>query len=270
MRDPVDAPRFRMPFDPVFDLMPVRAAYTLRQALNGSPDDATTLLLLAECYRQRSMFEQALPLYRRLATLDPPSMMRERVEQVRQLATDQAARCLAELLPEPPEKWQNRDELERSLRADLATGRAESAALLLEKAYPVEARPWPVADRLATLWLHLGHPTQARAVWRAAVDVPQPAVADARIAASYLAEDDFDSARQSYREAIRKDQTLFEVHYGLAVLEQDAGHALAAYDAALRAALRAPNKVAEDAARLIVEQARPYVDLTGSGVELKQ
>ena len=52
-----------------------------------------------------------------------------------------------------------------------------------------------VLDRMATLRLHLGEPEQARDLWRRASAVPNPAVRDARIAATFLAEEQFEAAR---------------------------------------------------------------------------
>ena len=86
-------------------------------------------------------------------------------------------------------------ELDRVVTGLLATGRAAAAADILEKANPPERASWDVLDRMATLRLHLGEPARARALWQKGLgEAPDPAVAAARIGATYLAEEDFESA----------------------------------------------------------------------------
>ena len=132
-------------------------------------------------------------------------------------------------------------ELDRVLTALLASGRAESAADVLEKANPPERSSWEVLDRMATLRLHLGEPARAPALWQRGMgEAPEPAVASARIGATHLAEEDFDAARLAYRRALESKPGLFEACFGLAVLEQDAGDATAAYELARKAVAAAP------------------------------
>ena len=58
-------PRFRLPFDPVFDLSTVRTTYALRQAADAAPDDFVALLLLGpDSSRAARMNEAALPAAR--------------------------------------------------------------------------------------------------------------------------------------------------------------------------------------------------------------
>jgi tetratricopeptide (TPR) repeat protein len=251
-------PRFRLPFDPVFDLSRARATYALEEARRRAPDDSRTLLALAMEYQSRGMWEAALPLLERLAVLDPPGQRRALARQAREQSAYQAARCLAELGPAPPSGWKNLDELERAVRSDLETGRARSAAELIERAYPARSRSWETTDRLATLWLHLGEPARARAAWRSAPDPPRPALVAARVAASHLVEGDFDAARPLYARAIAAEPELFEAHHGLAVLEADAGRAREALAAATRAEATAPTDLAREASRAIAALARGY------------
>jgi tetratricopeptide (TPR) repeat protein len=98
--------------------------------------------------------------------------------------------------------------------------------------------------------------------------VPQPAVREARIGATYLAENDFESARKHYRLALEAKPDLFEALYSLAVVEADSGDAATAFALARKAAASAPNEASRTAARLlsmrlarfaraVVELARP-------------
>jgi tetratricopeptide (TPR) repeat protein len=255
--DPI--PRFRLPLDPVFDLSAARVSYAGRQALARTPDDPLTLNLLSQSFQARGMDEAALPLLDRLAGLGIRSLdqiqEREHAEAVRNLLR-------ARLGPMPPTNAENGSELERAITALLATGRAASAAELIAREFPARARSWTRADGLATLWLHLGEPALARRVWEESVDVdmPRPALRSARVALTYLVQDDFEPARRYYREALAVEPVLFEAHYGLAVLELDAGRAAPARVAARLAVAHAPTDVARAAAQAIIAAVEPYAE----------
>jgi tetratricopeptide (TPR) repeat protein len=135
--------------------------------------------------------------------------------------------------------------------AQLASGRAESAAALLEQAYRSQPAPWEIIDKIATLRLHLGEPSRARDWWQKATSIPQPGLRDARIGTTYLVEGDFDAARRYYHQALDIDHDLLEARYCLAVLEQDAGLASAAHAAALRVVEGAQDDSLRSAARAI-------------------
>ena len=151
----------------------------------------------------------------------------------------------------PATTWRNLSELDQIVTAQLAAGRAESAAVLLERAYPPEKASWEIIDKMATLRLHLGEPARARELWRKATTIPEPGIQDARIGTTYLVEGDFDAARRHYQQALNANPNLFEAHYCLAVLEQDAGQARPAYEQADLALEAAQNDSARSAARAI-------------------
>jgi tetratricopeptide (TPR) repeat protein len=205
------------------------------------------------------MNDVAAELWERIARLDPPRQRVDITRRVQQGAIAQAALLRAQLGPEPPTKWKNLAELDGAVDRLLQSGRARGAAELLARAYPPEARPWPVADRLATLRLHLGEPAVARAIWQGALDPPRPALRDARVALTYMAEYDLARARGGYRAAVEREPKLFEAWYGLAVLARDAGDAKAALDAARRAAAAAPTDFARRAAKDLAALVEPYV-----------
>lgn len=258
-REPIEAPRFRMPFDPIFDLSPARATFMLREALALKPDDARCLVTLSQLYGSRGMHEAAYEVNLKLATLRPPNQKLAITAQMNQIGIDAAARNLAEMGPAPTGGTpRNQDERNRLLSALRASGRAATIADFLERSHPPEKRPWGVTDELATIWLHLGRPDLARAVWRSCTRPPNPAIVRARVAASYLVEDDFDPARDEYQEALRLDPNLFEAQFGLAILEQDAGNADAARAAARLARGLAPNNVARNAVVALEDFVDPY------------
>ncbi len=249
-RDPPGAPspRFRLPYDPVFDLSLIRATYALKRAAQVAPGDFLTLIYLRMAYEARAMNEALLPILDRLVAVHPIN-----VQQVDQQARARAARAEVErkLGARPSLTWGNKSDLARIENALLASGRAASAAELLEAANPAEGAPWEVVDRAATLWLHLGEPARARKFLEKAAGPQKPAIRQARIGATYLVEGDFAAARRHYRRALEESPDCFEAQYSLAVLEQDAGDAGAAYDHAFQAIKLAPHEAGRSAARAI-------------------
>ncbi len=249
-RDPPGAPspRFRLPYDPVFDLSLIRATYALKRAAQVAPGDFLTLIYLRMAYEARAMNEALLPILDRLVAVHPIN-----VQQVDQQARARAARAEVErkLGARPSLTWGNKSDLARIENALLASGRAASAAELHEAANPAEGAPWEVVDRAATLWLHLGEPARARKFLEKAAGPQKPAIRQARIGATYLVEGDFAAARRHYRRALEESPDCFEAQYSLAVLEQDAGDAGAAYDHAFQAINLAPHEAGRSAARAI-------------------
>jgi tetratricopeptide (TPR) repeat protein len=250
-------PRYRLPFDPVFDLSPVRATYALRKALEAAPEDFMTLLLIARSFADRGMADAELPYLERLVLLRP---INPEQAAILETAAARIVQLRARLVTAPPATWENLSELDQIVATQLAEGRPVSAAKFLERAYPAEPRPWEVADRLGIIRLHLGEPALARSSWEKADAPPRPAERTARVALTHLVEGSIEAARKGYRAAIADDSGLFEAHYGLAVLEQDAGRAREALAEAHEAAALAPGDVARDAARAIVALVSPYGD----------
>lgn len=247
--------RFRQPFDPLFDLSAARATYAFREALDLAPYDFSTLMLLSELFRSRGLTEAALPLMERLSEVSPINRFQtKKQEQFKELS----ANVRAALGAMPNLKWENLSELGLVVNRLLGSGRAESAALCLERAGTSEARTWEDADRIAGLWLHLGQPAKARALWEIVPKPPSEALRSSRIGTSYLTEGEFAKARESYKAALAADPDLFESLYGLALLEQDAGHAPEALDAARKAEKAAKNDVARSAVRTIIVTVTPY------------
>jgi tetratricopeptide (TPR) repeat protein len=244
--------RLRSPFDPIHDLSIVRATYALRRALELAPRDALSANTLKVAYDFRLMHEAVVPLLDRIKQNPVGSL---------------SAEYQNKMGSPPPTTWRNLSDLDQIVTTLLASGRALSAVLLLEKAYPPEHAPWEAAERIATLRLHLGEPARARAVLKNAQGVPDAAVREARIGTTFLAEGNLESARQHYRMALEAKPDLFEALYCQAVLEQDVGDAAAAFDLAKKATSSAPNDAARSAARSITSNvarfARPVMELAG-------
>jgi tetratricopeptide (TPR) repeat protein len=260
------AARFRARFDPVLDLSLVRATYALRRALELAPHDSLTLLSLRMAYDFRSMHEQALPLLARIERALPGRPL-QALEQVDGQSKRKRVDYIRKLGSPPATTWRNLSELDQIVTAQLASGRVESAAQLLEQAHPTDQAPWEIIDRIATLRLHLGEPVRARELWRKALAVQEGAIRDARIGTTYLVEGDFDAARGQYRKALEAKPDLFEACYCLAVLEQDAGDAPAAYELARTAARLAPDEASRTTARVIAAAVARFARRTGKGAD---
>ena len=255
-REPI--PRFKQPFDPVFDLSVARETYALKRAIEFAPDDFLAHLLLSNAYQSRMMNEAALPVLDRLSTFTPINP-----HQRKSIAESNAQRdaLLSALGPlQAPPAWRNLKEQSEIVNGLLSHGRAETAAIYLEKASAPETRSWEEADRIASLWLHLGEPSRARTIWQGVAKSSRPGLKASRIALTYLIEGEFDSARTQFQAAIASDPELFEAHYGLAVLEQDAGRAAEALQAARTAAKLATNDVARLASQSLVAFVTPYAN----------
>jgi tetratricopeptide (TPR) repeat protein len=246
--------RLRPAFDPINDLSIVRATSALRRALDLAPHKPLIASSLRIAYDSRLMHEAAISLLDRVR---PNEDKTKRADYESKMGSNQ------------PLTWKNLSELDQLVTTLLGSGRPESAALVLEKASASERAPWDIADRIGTLRLHLGQPLQARSAWEKAIAEPQPGLREARIGTTYLAENDFESARKHYRLALEAKPDLFEALYCLAVLEQDAGNAAAAFELAKKAVASAPDEVSRAAARLIasnvVRFARPVVELAAGG-----
>lgn len=242
------APRFRSPYDPVFDLSAVRATYALQEAHRIAPGDFMTLVLLRIAFESRQMHDAVLEVLDRTVEIPPINL----AQQAQIVHANDLRKELRRRLGSPPSSgWRNLSELDQAASALLGSGRSAAAAELLESALPTAGGSWPLVDAAAVLRLHLGEPARARALWERVPEPPSPAVRDARIATTFLVEGDFTAARRLFEQALKADPKLFEAHYSLAVLEQDAGNAQASYAQALVAVETAPNDADQAAARAV-------------------
>ena len=144
-----------------------------------------------------------------------------------------------------PRRWKNLSELDQLVTTLAGIGPGRDCGLAFSKRpVPQNVHPGTLRTGSATLRLHLGEPARARSAWEEGGRRAQsPDYAEARIGTTYLAENDFESARKHYRLALEAKPDLFEALYCLAVLEQDAGNAAAAFELAKKAVTSAPNEV---------------------------
>ncbi len=248
-------PRYRMTFDPVFDLASVRASYHLRKLTELSNSDFGGRAQLMLDFGRRGMDEAALPLAEQLIGLGPINSLQVSIQKE---VRDTLLLVRSRMGPEVSRSFRNQGELEELINQALKQGRARTAAELVEQGFPAETRPWAWTDRLATLWLHLGEPDRAREAIETTKIGDKPALRFARLAVCRLVKDELESAKKAYLEALEFDPKLFEAAYGLAVLEQDQGQAKAAHEAALRSEKLATTSSARSAARAIARLVEPY------------
>jgi tetratricopeptide (TPR) repeat protein len=225
-------PRGLEPFDPLIDLSAARVAYYARQALERDGQNAVGLSTLSGLWSWKGMEEPALPLLERLAAI--PARTPNQAAQMGKLMED-LAKARERLGKAPRVEVANGNEVRRSVRALLESGRAESAARVLAEQYPAGERDWATADQLATLLLHLGRPAEAREAWATAPEAPREGLKTARMAAAAYAGDDLDEAARLYKEAVAAAPDLMEAWYGRAMVELDAGREATSREAARKA-----------------------------------
>lgn len=253
----LNPPRFRVPFDPVLDMSAVRATYAFRRALEASPDDFMTLLLLSSLDVDRRMDEEALPLLERLLQQRPINT--HQAMMLAETAKKMAPIVRAQTSVPAPTRWENLRDLDQIVAGLLRARRPRSAVEVLERAYTSPTRPWAISDRIGTLRLRLGEPEAARAAWEQGTAPRRPAIRTTRLAVAKLVEGDLAEARRLYRQATDEDPGDFDARYGLAIVEQDAGRAREANREARAAETLAPDDFARVAARTIVNQTAPYL-----------
>ena len=240
--------RYRKPYDPLVDLERLRAVAAFRKSLEDNPDGFTVLFTLASLFREGKMAEAAIPLYEHLGELSPINATQRGV----QASLPQVLASLrSQVGTTKPGNWKNLSELDQQVNGLLDHGQVETAANLLESAYPREGRPWEVSNRIGTLRLHLGDPVGARKAWSEAPDSPRPALQKTRVALTYLLEERYEQARTLLQESLEIEPAFFEALYTLGVLEVDDGygHRDEAVSLVTRAMQVAPGAAAQSALR---------------------
>ncbi|WZO96039.1 tetratricopeptide repeat protein [Isosphaeraceae bacterium EP7] len=247
--------RSRFRFDPLIDLGSARVIYLLNKTLERTGDEFTPLFTLAGTALGRNMNETGLDAAERLLKLTPINPTQRNSQQSLKPSLSQVR---ASMGPEPSLTWSNLGQLDGLVSDLLDRGRIAAAADVLERADRPEARPWDRADQAASLRLALGDPAGARALWLSAVGNTRPALLLARVGATYYVEGNLEGAKLAFAEALTNEPRLFDAAYGLALVEQDNGHAGPAVDAARLAVEVAPDDTARRAAYQIQELAGPF------------
>jgi tetratricopeptide (TPR) repeat protein len=204
-------------WDPAGGLARAQATYCYLRALDLAPNDASTLQALYRLFGLRRMADAQLAVGERLAAW--PRRFPKEAAELRQL---RAALAAAEAGGRPGGL-----EVSAAVGELLRAGRPEAAVRRAEAADPgrAVAWSWPLADRLAAAYLHLGRPGEARRTWGQATAPPSEALRKCRLASTYWMERNFDEAARLYREALADDPGCAEACWGLAVLYTQLGHA---------------------------------------------
>jgi tetratricopeptide (TPR) repeat protein len=203
-------------WDPARVVPWAQATFCYQRALDLAPDDTASLYLLYDSYRARRMADAQLAAWEQLRGLGWKGRDEEAAVGNLRKALDEVNRRFAGKERAPADAVVGCLDRHQPLAA---MRRAEEA----DMEGPV-SWPWPVADRLATAYLQLGRPAQARRVWERA-PAPSTAARLCRLATTHWVERDFDVAVHLYHQALAKDPTSAEACWGLAMVHTQAGQA---------------------------------------------
>jgi tetratricopeptide (TPR) repeat protein len=202
------------------DLTWAQATYGFHRALQCQPDNGTAWRYLAMSYARRRMIEAELAASEQWLRFDPKVQDRQR-EQDKANRQRLAARRPPEYPSEP---------LASSVSRLVREGRPLTAIQRIEAAGG-SSWSWSFAERVASLYMHLGRPADARRVWQQARGCPSQALRHCRLACTFWVERDFEAALSHYRLGRDADPQLGEACWGLAVLHTELGEARAALEA---------------------------------------
>lgn len=205
------------------DLSWVQATYCIHRALEQQPDNASGWRYLAMSYGRRRMIEAELAASARWLQFDAKihTSQRNQIEALRRSFTAKRP------LENPAQSFAE------TVASLVREGRSQTAVRRIEDRSRI-SWTWPIAERIASLYLHLGRPADARRVWDQAGNCPSPALKDCRLAATFWVERNFDAALRHYHGAREKEPELAEIYWGLAMLHSELGDAEAAWDACRR------------------------------------
>jgi tetratricopeptide (TPR) repeat protein len=222
------------PWMPAVALPWAQSTYCFRRALEMDPNQLTTLRYLSDSYRYRGMADVQLALGKRL--LELPQKAGERSALIGEFRMA--------MLSAPTLRRGISEKVERAVPILLACRQPGHAFRRVESALEsgTPAWSWPFADQAAALCMHMGQPAAARQVWQAATSPPSEAVRLARLASTYWVERDFETARRTYQESLKKDPQLGEAWWGLAMMSAQLGQAQSLLDACRQGSQRKLSK----------------------------
>jgi tetratricopeptide (TPR) repeat protein len=225
-----------------------QATYCYGKALARAPNDPSVLLALYQAYAARQMADAQLDVGKRLRALGAAGPeLESQLDGLQQFLAETNRRT------GPPEETPD------AVMNMLASYQPMAAARLAERMERRQAVAWPwaVADNLATAYLHLGRPADARRVWEHA---KPPSAADrlCRLATTYWVERDFEAAVRRYQQALRDDPKRAEAWWGLAMIHTQAAQAAAALDACRQGLWLQPTEPQRAALQQLQELLPPY------------
>jgi hypothetical protein len=205
------------PLDPSVDLLWAQAASAYRAALARAPRDESVLRPLAALFALRGMDDA-----------------RRTVEARLQGTRGDSGLTWAAPASRP---WPGEAHLAPAID-DLLRQRLPAAAVALaaEMRRRGHVLSWATADRVASAYLNLGEPAEARRAWLEAAIAPSAALRATRLADADLAVWELDAADAGYRRALTLDRQRTDAWVGLALAALERGQADEAFEAA-RAAL---------------------------------
>jgi tetratricopeptide (TPR) repeat protein len=199
-----------------------QSTWCLRQALEHNGEHLPAWRSLYDSWRARSLPDAMLAVGQQLAALSAlvPAQRRELTE-IERATTDLGS---VQELPD--------EVLGHAVDALITRGCAATACELIKiRDVDCAAWNWQRVDCLAAAWMHLGIPKEARELWQAARSAPSEAERVARIADSYLVEQEFERAEGLYQQALQSNPRLTAAWWGLATIYAQRGIASATLDA---------------------------------------
>ncbi|HTU19615.1 MAG TPA: hypothetical protein VMG10_16260 [Gemmataceae bacterium] len=200
------------------DLARARATYCFHRALQSQPENGAAWRFLAMTYSQRGMIEAELAASKEWLRFDPKVQRKQREQDQanrRRFTAQSSSVSPSEPLPSAFSR------LVREGRPLTAIQRFEASGQ--------SSWSWSFAEQVASLYLHLGRPVDARRIWQQAPDCPSEAILACRLACTFWVERDFEAALSHYRKAQQADPQLGEACWGLAQLQTQLGDARAAF-----------------------------------------
>jgi tetratricopeptide (TPR) repeat protein len=193
-----------------------QATYCHRRALELGGDDAGAWRYLFSSYRARGMLESEIAAHEQWMRFDPKvtAKQREQFENLRRSVGKGDVRTT----PNPSEAPARLNQL-------LQDNRTEAAVQLLQEAERQKSLKWAwkPTEQAAGLYMHLGHPADARRLWETAKDSPSRALRESRIASTYWVEQDLKRAIDHFGAARLADPQLGEVWWALAMIHAQVG-----------------------------------------------
>lgn len=203
-------------------LLWAQSTWCLRQALLRSPGYVPAVRSLYDSWRARRMLDAQIAAGEQLRKLD--ALLPQQQEELAALAPMVAGLAPGDVLPD--------SDIAALVASMIERGAGATAAELVRvRKVDVADWDWPLVDRLAAVWMHLGEPGEARKLWNVCQNAPSEAVKLSRLADAALVERQFDLARNLYRQAVEHDPKLAEAWCGLAMMSAQQGDADEAFRA---------------------------------------
>jgi tetratricopeptide (TPR) repeat protein len=191
-----------------------QATRCFQQALQRDSRKVASLRPLYDAFRARRMLEAQHAAGQQLIALDAAdSQQRQEIDKLRLGLAPLDRLSLDSVAPS-----------ESGVRELVAGGLGATAAEWVRRSGTSAGDwDWEIVDRLAAVWMHLGRPDSARALWQSSTRAPSEADRLSRLADTWWVEGDLAQAEQGYRAALASDPQHGDSLWALAMLYAEQG-----------------------------------------------